>query len=83
MGIRNITDKDSWTEAKKIIDARLRRAPYRPGESKELITADANDAANIWWEEVIAFYCKPPVSDLFVEEHRFDGKGFEMIAVLR
>jgi len=34
----------------------------------------------VWWEEVIAFYCKPPVSDLFVEEHRFDGKGFEMIA---
>ncbi len=26
------------------------------------------------------FYCKPPVSDLFVEERRFDGKGFEMIA---
>ena len=29
---------------------------------------------------MIAFYCKPPVSDLFVEESRFDGKGFEMIA---
>ena len=80
MGIKNITDKDSWTEAKKIIDARLRRAPYWPGESKELITTDANAAASVWWEEVIAFYCKPPVSDLFVEEHRFDGKGFEMIA---
>ena len=26
------------------------------------------------------FYCKPPVSDLFVEERQFDGKGFEMIA---
>ena len=80
MGIKSITDKDSWTEAKKIINARLRRAPYWPGESKELITTDANAAASIWWEEVIAFYCKPPVSDLFVEEHRFDGKGFEMIA---
>ena len=34
----------------------------------------------MWWEEVIAFYCKPPVSDLFVEESRFDGKVFKMIA---
>jgi len=80
MGIKNITYKESWTEAKKIIDARLRRAPYWPGESKELITTELNAAASIWWEEVIAYYCKPPVSDLFVEEHRFDGKGFEMIA---
>ena len=31
MGIKPITDKDSWTDAKKIIDARLRRAPYWPG----------------------------------------------------
>jgi hypothetical protein len=30
-GIKPITDKDSWTDAKKIIDARLRRAPYWPG----------------------------------------------------
>jgi len=80
MGIKNITYKESWTEAKKIIDARLRRAPYWPGESKELITTELNAAASIWWEEVIAYYCKPPVSDLFVEEHRFDGKGYEMIA---
>ncbi len=42
--------------------------------------AEANAAASIWWEEVIAYYCKPPVSDLFIEEHRVDGKGFEMIA---
>jgi len=39
-----------------------------------------NAAASVWWEEVITFYCKPPVSDLFVEESHFDGKGFEMIA---
>jgi hypothetical protein len=80
MGIKPITDKDSWTDAKKIIDACLRRAPYWPGESKQLITTDDNAAASVWWEEVIAFYCKPPVSDLFVEESCFDGKGFEMIA---
>ena len=80
MGLKPITDKDSWLEAKKIIDARLRRAPYWPGESKELVTTPANTAASVWWEEVIAYYCRPPVSDLFVEESRFDGKGFEMIA---
>ena len=80
MGIKNITDKESWTEAKKIIDARLRRAPYWPGESKALVMTDLNAAASIWWEEVIAYYCKPPVSDLFVKKHCFDGKGSEMIA---
>ena len=80
MGIKNITDKESWTDAKKIIDARLRRAPYWPGESKSLVTTSINAATSFWWEEVIAYYCKPPVSDLFVEEHRFDGKGFKMIA---
>jgi hypothetical protein len=31
-------------------------------------------------EGVIAFYCKPPVSDLFVEEHCFNGKGVKMIS---
>ena len=70
----------SWTDAKKIIDARLRRAPYWPGESKQLITMDANTAASVWWEAVIAFYCQPLVSDLFVEESCLDGKEFEMIA---
>ena len=80
LGIKPITNNESWIDAKKIIDAQLRRAPYWPGDSKELVTTDANAAASVCWEEVIAFYCKPPVSDLFVEEHRFDGKGFEMIA---
>ena len=45
-----------------------------------LITTEANAAASVWWEEVIAYYCKPPVLDLFVEESCFDGKGFEMIS---
>ena len=59
MGIKPITDKASWTDVKKIIDARLRRAPYWPGESKQLITTEANAAASVWWEEVISFYCQP------------------------
>ena len=80
LGIKDISDKDSWIEAKKIIDARLRRHPYSPGlDSKLLITTSTNAVASAWWEEVINFYVKPPISDLFVEESRFDGKGFEMI----
>jgi hypothetical protein len=80
MGTKPITDKDSWTSAKKIINARLQRASYWPGESKELVTTDANAATSVWWEEVIAYYCQPPVSYLFMEESHFDGKGFDMIA---
>ncbi len=68
MGIKPITDKVSWTDVKKIIMARLLRAPYWPGESKELVTTDANAAASVWWEEVITYYCRPPISDLFMEE---------------
>ncbi len=82
MGIKEITDKDSWMEVKKIIDARLLRAPFWPGPSKDLITTTENAVASAWGEEVIAYHCKPPVSDLFVEESRFDGKGFEMIACI-
>ena len=44
-----------------------------------LITTPANQIASSWWEEVINYYVKPPISDLFVEESRFDRKGFEMI----
>ena len=79
MGIKPITDKDSWTDAKKIIGARLQRASYWLGASKELVTINTNTAASIWWKEVIAFYCQPPVSGLFVEEHCFDGKVSGMI----
>jgi hypothetical protein len=80
LGIKAITDKESWIDAKKIINAWLFRAPYWLGELKELVTTDANAAVSVWWEEVIAFYCKHPVSDLFVEECRFSGKGFEMVS---
>jgi hypothetical protein len=31
-------------------------------------------------QRVKAYYCQPLVLDLFVEEHRFDCKGFKMIA---
>ena len=48
MGIKNITDKESWTEAKKITDACLRRAPYWPGKSRELGTTDLNAAVSVW-----------------------------------
>ena len=68
LGIKPITNKESWINVKKIIDARLRRGPYWLGNLKELVTMDANAATSVWWEEVIAFYCKPPVSDLFIEE---------------
>jgi hypothetical protein len=80
MGIKPITDKDTWMNTKKIISTRLQRAPYWPGELKELVSTDANAATSVWWEEVIAYYCQPPVSDLFVEECCFDGRGFEVIA---
>ncbi len=46
---------------------------------KVLVTTKDNQVASSWWEEVINFYVKPPISDLFLEESQFDGKGFEMI----
>ncbi len=80
LGLKDIVDKAFWIEAKKNIDARLHRPPYCPGlNSKALITTTANTIASLWWEEVINYYVKPPISDLFVEESHFDGKGFEMI----
>ena len=80
LGLKDIVNKASWIEAKKIINARLRCPPYCPGpDFKALITTTANAIASSWWEEVINYYVKPPISDLFVEESCFDGKGFEMI----
>jgi hypothetical protein len=81
LGLKDIIDKGLWTEAKKIMDACLRCHPYCPGpDSKLLATSTSNAVASAWWEEVINYYLKPPISDLFVEESRLDGKGFEMIA---
>jgi hypothetical protein len=75
LGLKDIVDKSSWIEAKKIIHACLRCPPYCPGpNSKALITTMANAIASSWWEEVINYYVKPPISNLFV-----GGKGFKMI----
>ncbi len=74
MVFKPITDMETWTDAKQIINAHLHQAPYWSGESKELVMTVSYATASVWWEEVIAFYCKLLVSDLFVE-----GKGFKMI----
>jgi hypothetical protein len=74
MVLKEITDKDSWMDAKKV------SASFWPGPSKELVTTPMNATVSAWWEELIVYYCKPPISDLFVEELRFDKKSFEMIA---
>jgi len=73
LGLKDITDKDSWTEAKKMIAAHLRRHPYCPGpDSKLLVTSKSNAVASAWWEEVINYYVKLTISDLFVKESQFD-----------
>jgi hypothetical protein len=83
MGLKDITDKTSWIEAKSVIDSRLRHAPFWPNPtSKALITTPKNMVASAWWEELLNYYLKPPVRDLFVEESQFDGKGFEMIGYI-
>jgi hypothetical protein len=79
LGLKDITDKESWINAKKIINARLRRPPNCPSpNSKALVTTKDNQVTSSWWEEVMNYYVKLPISDLFVEESQFDGKGFEM-----
>jgi hypothetical protein len=82
LGIKTIVDKETWIDAKKVIEACLRRPLYWPGPSKQLITTAENAAASGWWEEVVAFFCKPPVSNLFVEMPEFEGKGFRMQAYI-
>ncbi len=69
-------------DAKKVINARLHCAPFWPGPSKSLVTIANNAVASAWWEEVIVYHCKPLLSDLFVKESRFNGKGFKMIAYI-
>jgi hypothetical protein len=80
IGLKDIVDKDSWLDAKKAIDARLRCSPYWLGPSKELVTTADNVPASAWCGKVIMYHCKPPVLDLFLEELRFDGKGFKIIS---
>ena len=53
LGLKDITDKDSWIEAKKIIDARLRCPPFCPGlDSKILLRTNANAIASAWWSRL-------------------------------
>jgi hypothetical protein len=81
LGLKDITNKKSWIEGRKIIDACLHHLPYCPSViSKALVTMPENQAASSCWEEVIYYYVKPPVSNLFVENTQFDQEGIEMIA---
>ncbi len=82
IGLKDIVDKDSWLDTKEVINTQLHRSPYWPGPSTDLVITVDNTPASAWWVEVIAYYCKPPLSDLFIEESQFDGKGFEMIAYI-
>ena len=75
LGLKDITGKDLWINAKKIIDTHLRHPPYCPGpDSKILLTTKDNLVASAWWEEVINYYMKPPISNLFVEESQSNDK---------
>ncbi len=71
MGLKEITNKDSWMDAKQAIDAHLRCMLLLPEPSMKLVTTPTNVAVSEWWEEVIVYYCKPPVSNLFVEKLQF------------
>jgi hypothetical protein len=82
MGLKEIINKDSLMDAKKVIATHLHCAPFWPGSSKELVTTPTNAAASAWWEEVTIYYCKPHISNLFVDELWFDRKGFEMIVYI-
>jgi hypothetical protein len=80
MGLKDITNKDSWIKAKAAIDSRLHRDPFWPSPtSKALIPMSDNVVTSNWWEELLYFCLKSLVRDLFVEESRFDRKGFKMI----
>jgi hypothetical protein len=60
LGIKPIKDKESWINARKVIDARLRQAPYWSGPDGKFITTPDNAAASGWWEEVLAFTASLP-----------------------
>jgi hypothetical protein len=80
LSIKEITDKASWIEAKKVIDAHLRCSPYLPSPTlKALITMPENQVNSSWWMEILYFYIKSPISNLFIKNPAFDGKVFEMI----
>jgi hypothetical protein len=47
LGIKPIKDKESWLNAKKIIESRLCHPPYWSGPSGDLIMMDANIATSV------------------------------------
>jgi hypothetical protein len=76
LGLKDITNKDSWLKVRKIIDARLCHPSYCSSmTSKPHITTPANQAASSWWEEVIYSYVMSSISDLFVKNPQFNQKG--------
>jgi hypothetical protein len=73
LGLKDITNKDSWIEARKIIDACICCLPYCPSvTSKTLVTTPENQAASSGWEEIIFYYVKPPISNLIVKNPQFN-----------
>jgi hypothetical protein len=61
-----------------MIDTHLCHPTYCPSlTSKALIIMAKNQIASAWWEEVINYYVKLSVSDLFIKESSFNGKGFK------
>jgi hypothetical protein len=48
LGIKPITDKDTWIDTKKVINTCLHRPPNWLGHSKELVTTADNVAASVW-----------------------------------
>ncbi len=82
LGIKPIMDKESWLNAKKIIESRLRCPSYWAGPYGTLITTDTNMAASVWWEEVIAYFCEPPVSVLFVGETLLMARDLNALTTL-
>ena len=76
LGLKDITDKDLWIEAKKIIDARLRCPLFCLGpDFKILLMTKANTITSAWWEEVVNYYVTPPISGLFVKESGLMGRN--------
>jgi hypothetical protein len=83
LGLKEIMDNELWIEAKKIIDACLRRPPYCPSlTSKALLATPENQVTSSWWEKVLYYYVKFPILDLFVKNFKFNCNGFEMIVLI-
>jgi hypothetical protein len=84
ISIKDIINKESWMDAKKIIDLCLRSSPFWPHPtSKALVTTKENSLASAWWEELLHHCMKPPVSNLFVRESYFDSKEEKSIKLIQ